>query len=207
MAQKPALFSEDNPTDLRFDPWANEGQLDPGRIEGYSEIIKANDIAKADDLTFREQNMGRTKEDLYKQIGAAPRKLKYEFAWLPVSGAAGGAISQAASQQLDWYMTREGFRLASLEEVQAEGFRIGPSAHVAADGTIRRGPDVALYLRSGEVARKWERYRAEKAAQAEGAKLPERFEDGDFATETFVAEEERTRTTLGAPIPGRAPNL
>jgi hypothetical protein len=206
MAQKPLLFSDDNAVDLRFDPWANEGALDPGRIEGYSEIIKANDIAKADDLVFREQNQGRTKEDLYKQIGSGPRKLKYEFAWLPVSGAAGG-ISQAASQQLDWYMTREGFRLATLAEVRAEGFNIGPSAHEAADGTIRRGSDVALYLRSGEVARKWERYRAEKAAQAEGATLPDRFEEGDYASETFVAEEERTRTNLGAPIPGRVPLL
>lgn len=186
MATKPTLFPADDP---RFDPFANEGDLDPGRIEGYSEIVKANDIDKADALRFREQN-GYTKEDAFKMVGAGPRKLKYEFAWLPVSNPTGG-ISPHLARQLDHFTTREGFVLASEELVKEEGFGLPPTAVVAADGTIRRGFDVALYVRSGEVARKWERYKAEKAAEAEGAKLPEAFQKDGYEAPTFREREER----------------
>jgi hypothetical protein len=187
-ASKPTLFANDD----RFDPAHQNGTVDPGRIIGYSEIVQANDIAKADDLKFREIHGGKTKEDIYKVIGAKPRELDCEFGWLPVSGAAGGSMSQAASQQLDHYQSREGFVLANEADLSSRGFSLPPTAHIAADGTIRRGPDVALYIRSGEVARKWERYKAAKAASAENA-LPASLQNSEFA-DLFYREKEERRT-------------
>lgn len=187
VARKPDLFADDE----RFDPYSQDGSLDPGRIGGYSEIIRANDLDKADPLTFREIHGGKTKEDVFKLIGARPRQLDVEFAWLPVSGAAGGTISQAGAQQLDHYVSREGFKLVPGEDFLKErGFTLPPTAHIAADGTIRRGSDVALYVRSGEVARKWERYRADKAAMSEGV-LPDHLKGTEFEELFFREAEER----------------
>jgi hypothetical protein len=187
-AVKPTLFTNDD----RFDPKNQNGVLDPGRIIGYSEIVQANDIAKADDLKFREIHGGKTKEDIYRLLGAKPRELDVEFAWLPVSGIAGGAMSQGASQQLDHYQSREGFQLANEADLSSRGFSLAPNQHIAADGTIRRESDVALYIRSGEVARKWERYKATKAAAAENA-LPANLQNSEFA-ELFYREAEERRT-------------
>jgi hypothetical protein len=187
-ALKPTLFTNED----RFDPKAQNGTSDPGRIEGYSEIVRANDLAKADDYKFREIHGGKTKEDVYKVIGASPRELDCEFGWLPISGGAGGSMSQAASQQLDHYMSREGFVLANEADLTSRGFRLPPTAHIAADGTIRRGSDVALYIRSGEVARKWERYKADLAAEAENA-LPQNLQGTEFE-DLFFREREERRT-------------
>jgi hypothetical protein len=188
-AVKPTIFANEE----RFDPFSQDGSLDPGRIEGYSEIIKANDLDMADDLTFRDIH-GKTKDEMWRLIGAKPRKLNFQFAWLPVSGVAGG-ISQAAAIQLDHYQTREGFQLANEADLSSRGCKLPPTAHIAADGTIRRGADVALYIRSGEVARKWERYRAEQAARAEG-KLPDMLRTGDDEAETFRDREERRQVEI-----------
>lgn len=195
MPKKPTLFSDSRDDTQRFDPRLHRGELDPGRIEGYSEIIKANDLAKADPLTFRERN-GFSLEEAYRRVGASPRELDVEFAWLPASSPTGGTLSQAAAQQLDHYQNREGFRLATMEDIDERGFQLPLTAHEAPDGTIRRGSDVALYVRSGEVARMWESYRAEEAARMEGAAIPETFTKGEHEAPTFVTEEERSQQDI-----------
>lgn len=188
--EKPVLFSDDRSDVERFDPRLHQGSLDPSRIPGYSEIVQANDIEKADALRFREQNAGRTKEDVYKQLGASPRKLEVEFKWLRVSGP-GGADSPSAQRDLDHYTTRQGFRLATTEDLTSNGCDMPPAARMAEDGSIRRGPDVALFVRSGEVARMWERYIAEETAKQEGASVPDEFKDGAYRADTFSEEIER----------------
>ena len=47
--EKPVLFPDDRADAERFDPQMHRGHLDPSRIPGYSEIVQANDIARADD--------------------------------------------------------------------------------------------------------------------------------------------------------------
>lgn len=207
MPTKPLLWSDDRSALERFDP-NKVRDLDPSRIPGYSEIVKANDISKADDLEFREahrENVGgiRTKEDAYKAIGAAPRKLRYEFKWLVVSGPSGGAIPYALRGQMDKYR-QQGFEPVTIDagkdpevafrEVFPEcGFP--PNAHVEADGTIRRGYDLALYVRNGEVARRWEAYEAEQVAKRENAYRTPRIvaKDGESA-EAILEETSETRT-------------
>lgn len=190
---KPVLFADERSDAEKFDPMMHRGHLDPSRIPGYSEIVMANDIAKADDLDFRYKN-GFTKEEVYAKIGATPRVLDVEFAWLPVS-AAGGAPSQLQSRALDRWKNQEGFRLASREDLESRGFGFPPLGREAEDGTILRGADTALFLRSGEVARKWEAFKMAEQAELEGTELTS-VKGGAFVGEAFSAEEARETVTV-----------
>lgn len=190
---KPAIFADDRSDAERFDPSQHRGHLDPSRIPGYSEVVMANDIARADDLYFRSQN-GRTKEDVYRQIGATPKELDVEFAWLPVS-AAGGAPSNVQARVLDRYQHQEGFRLATEEDLTSRGFGFPPLGRLAEDGTIRRGADVALFVRSGVVARKWDAFKQREQAELEG-RVPTSLSAGGYSAEAFGSEEERETITV-----------
>jgi hypothetical protein len=190
---KPLLFADERTDAERFDPRLHRGHLDPSRIPGYAEIVQANDIAPADALTFRDRNAGRTKEDIYKQIGATPQPLPVELAWLRITGP-GGVDSPRAYQELDHYKNAQGFRLARVEDLEAHGYGFPPAARLAEDGTIRRGPDVALYIRSGEVARMWEA--AKIAEQAELAGAPSTFNAGAYSAPGFDAPETRETITV-----------
>ena len=192
-SKKPMVFSDDRTAVEKFDPRVHQGAVDPGRISGYAEIVQANDIAKADDLIFRNQNLGRTKEDLYKQIGARPQDLPVEFKWLRISGP-GGAESPSAHRELDGYQNREGFGLATQADLDRYGYGFPADARRTEDGTIRRGPDVALYVRDGEVARNWDKFRDEQTALMEGAQLSKTRRAGGYSTETFTEEERDTVT-------------
>jgi hypothetical protein len=191
MSTKPIIFSDTRGDAEKFDPRLHAGNLDPSRVPGYSEIVKANDIARADPLIFREKT-GMTQEEAYAKIGAKPQELAVELAWLRISGP-GGAESHSAARELDRAVYQEGFRLCSKEDLEGHGYGFPPAARPAEDGTIRRGPDTALYIRSGEVARKWEQYLAEETARLEGAAMPHTLTEGDYASETF---EETQRETV-----------
>lgn len=179
---KPVLFADARADAEKFDPMSHRGHLDPSRIPVYSEIVQANDIAKADDLDFRYKN-GFTKEEAYRRIGATPRPLEVEFAWLPISSA-GGAPSQLQARALDSWKNQEGFRIATEEDLTSRGFGFPPLGRTAEDGTIRRGADTALFVRSGEVARKWEAFKMAEQAELEGQSLPA------FTANGYVAETE-----------------
>lgn len=194
MSAKPAIFPDERSDAERFDPILHRGHLDPSRIPGYSEIVQANDIAKADDLYFREQNKGTTKEDIYRQVGAMPAQLDVEFAWLPVSNGQGGESSHVA-RQLDRYRNQEGYRLATDEDLASRGYQFPPTARRAEDGTIRRGPDVALYVRSGEVARKWEAFKIEQQREIQGDQTST-LQTGDATARAWSNEVARETMTV-----------
>ena len=193
LTEKPVIFADTRTDAEKFDPMLHQGALDPGRIPGYSEIVMANDIAKADDLIFRNQNLGRTKEDIYRQIGVQPQELDVEFKWLRITGP-GGSESHSARRDLDSQINQEGFRLASEEnDIVARGYGFPPSGRRAEDGTIRRGSDVALYVRDGKVAQKWEAFRNAETARMENAGLSSEFRAGGDVAPTF---EEKERDTV-----------
>ncbi len=193
--EKPVIFS-DNRTDAeKFDPRLHRGSLDPSRIPGYSEIVQANDIAKADDLWFREANQGLTKEDLYRQIGAKPAKLPVELQWLPVSGAAGG-LSRHQDRVLDGYVNQQGFRLATTDDLDRYGYGFPPNGRLAEDGSIRRGSDVALFIRDGEVAKMWEDFKFQEQKELENATASQTVTAGAYETEVTFEEEDRETVTV-----------
>lgn len=192
--EKPLLFADERSDAEKFDPARHRGHLDPSRIPGYSEIVQANDIAASDALIFRDRNK-MTQEDAYRIIGAEPQTLDVEFQWLPVSGTA-GAPSDAQARALDRYQTQEGFRLATEEFLRSQPWFRGmpPLGRVAEDGTIRRGADVALFWRPGEVARKWEAFKIAEAREMEG--LPPLNETSHAPDAYFEHQEtERVRVT------------
>lgn len=163
----PMIFADDRSDTERFDPTLHRGHLDPSRIPGYSEIVQANDIASSDPLVFRNAN-GRSHEDVFRQIGATPQKLDVEFKWLPISGAAGGGLPASQARIMDRYTHQEGFRLAKVEDLTSRGYGFPPLGRIAEDGSIRRGADTALFVRSGDVARMWEAARIAEQREAEG---------------------------------------
>lgn len=196
-ADKPLLFAEDFQDEERFDPDFWDGRTtDPSWIPGYSEIVQANDINEADDLDFANAMRDggnpriKTKEDAFQMIGAEPQELPVEFAWLPYSDPGGGGLSADAARQLDMYINRKGYRLATKKDLERWGYGTTRVMSEAEDGAIRRGPDVALYVRSGEVARKWKNHKRRKAAEADGKPLPDEIsEPGGMKTGTFETEE------------------
>lgn len=198
MAKKPLLFAEDHDEPERFDPEYWEGRTrDPSWIPGYSEIVQANDVDQVDDLDFRnamrDNAKGITsKEDVYALIGAKPQELPVEFAWLPISDPA-GRNSQDIDRRLDEYTNRRGFRLATREDLERHGYGTTRTMHEAEDGSIRRGPDTALYVRSREVARKWKRWKRKEALEQDGAPLPEQFRNSGHVAPTFENPEQRER--------------
>ena len=192
---KPLLFADDRSDAQRFDPRLHRGSLDPSRIPGYSEIVTANDIDKADDLWFREKNLGKTKDQVYREIGASPQVLPVEFQWLPVSGAAGGGISSHQARVLDGMKNQQGFRLATVEDLEREGYGFPPAGRLAEDGTIRRGSDVGLFVRSGEVARMWNSFREDTQASLEGD-TSRTATAGAYETDLSFSEEDRETVTV-----------
>lgn len=191
-SEKPVLFADERSDVERFDPSLHRGYLDPSRVPGYAEIVQANDIARADPLRFRDANK-MTQEDVYRKLGAQPQKLPVEYAWLPVSGA-GGAPSQAQTRIMDRYTNQEGFRIARWpEDFEPYGFtEFPPLGRLAEDQSIRRGADTALFVRSGEVARKWEAFKIMEQAEAEGRKVNAGNAPGAFyekqASETITVK-------------------
>lgn len=195
MATKPMLFPEDYNAS-KFNP-NSRNAMDASRIQGYSEIVQANDVAKADDLRFREAHQTathiKTKEDAYKVIGAKPQQLPVEFAWLRVNGP-GGAHSASAAAEIDAYTSDQGFVRCTKDRFDAlsnaYGYQYNSAAwRTAEDGTIMRGYDVALFYRSGEVARMWDEHRLKENQRAEGARFPEMLEAKGASAETFVENE------------------
>jgi len=190
---KPVLFAEDYNT--RFDP-VNVRSTDPSRIEGWSETVQANDIAKADALEFRKAHetakVIKTQEDAYKVIGAGPAELPVDFKWLRISGP-GGADSPSANAEIDMYVS-QGFLPCTKEifdiMVENYGYKFNHALwRVAEDGTIRRGYDVALYYRSGDVARKWEQHSVAEAIERDtNPSLPSNFQ-GDTSWKEEEVEE------------------
>ena len=192
---KPMLFPEDYDP-RRFDPGKNRTSK-PSRIGGYTEILRANDIAKADELKFREAHSGaaviKTQEDAYKVIGATPQELPVEFKWLRTNGP-GGAYSPVAAAEVDGYTSDQGFILCTKERFDTLADMFGyefnhASWRVSEDGAIHRGYDVSLFYRSGEVARKWDRFMADEVAKAEGASLPAEITGKNTTAETFSEQE------------------
>ena len=80
---KPMILESqyESDSDYEFDPSMYEA-IDPTYTPGYSEIVQANSIAKADDLKFMVQHekTGITKRHLYENIiKCDPRPLPFVF--------------------------------------------------------------------------------------------------------------------------------
>lgn len=187
---KPALFAnytaDDNPT---FDPTGYEVE-DASWIPGYSEIVRANEIAKADDFVWAVQHekTGITKKQIYEVIGAQPQELPVEFAWLRVMGLDGGNSANADRERASY--TKRGWRIVTVDDLKNWGLGLPPQAHVSG-GMIRRD-DVALFVVDGRRERSFREWEARQLAEAEA----ETKREGEKTGVPLTGEVERGTFTL-----------
>lgn len=188
-AGKPALFANYIPDEDTAE--LSGGALeDPSWIEGYSQIVQANDIAAANDLVWANQHekTGITKEKVYNLIGARPRELPMQFKWLRVAGPDGGNSYSADADTLQH--KERGYRIVTPADLTSWGLELPPSAHVAG-GMIRR-LDVALFVVDGRRERLFEERRAREAAERESQEVRR----GQKSGVEIRAEAERGEFTL-----------
>lgn len=152
-------------------------ERDPSYVPGHGEIVMANDIAKGH-LPEHE------KRRYYERFGTGPKALPMDLAWVRVSGVDGNRSYNADISAADW--RRKGYRPATLDDLKKQGWEVPPTAHVEADGTIRR-EDVALWIVDGDRARALEAYQARVNAEFHAIQAREAH-DG---TPISVAEERR----------------
>jgi hypothetical protein len=151
MSEKPFIFPDAQSDLERFNEInidAVSGGFDSSYIPGYSEIVKANEIAASNDLEFAQAHKdavsgARTKDDWYKIIGARPQKLPVYFKWLRVTSVSGdrsyNADVEVAQHQ------RRGWRLATDDDLGSHGWGLPPAGILGADRYIRR-LDTALFV-------------------------------------------------------------
>lgn len=191
---KPVLWgTEETETDRDFmaDMRISE-EFDPSYIPGYSEIAKANDLAASNAADS-------VKRHYYKQIGAAPRELPYQMAWVRVRGVDGERSPNADVGASEW--RRRGYRPLPAAELQPGGslyehfgWRMPPAAHVSADGTICR-EDTQLWAIDGARANALEQARL--AYTKEFHEPREREASSGFErTSIHFAEEDRRTLNL-----------
>lgn len=165
-AGKPAIFAnyEADPVQA-FDPRGYEID-DASWIPGYSEIVRANEIAAADDHVWNTQHYetGITKKQMYQVIGADPRPLPVVFRWLRVVGINGGNSPNADRDRRPF--TDRGYRPVRKEDLEQWGIGFPPTAHVDASGMIRRD-DVALFVVDGRREKSFRDWERQQIAEAE----------------------------------------
>jgi hypothetical protein len=168
MSDKPLLFeSEDLLGEDVIEELSLYGSPDPSYIPGYSEIIRARDIAKGETyINAKGQRIGLTeteKEVEYRKIGAGPVETPYEFTWQAVSGPGNEPNPHVGRARM--FAEMEGWKLITVKSKQdfiekfgenIANFGWPPAADLDADGTIRRG-DVALAFVDNRRAKAIER--------------------------------------------------
>lgn len=160
MTGKPLLFGEDDP---RRKAQRARGGLAPDYIPGYSELVQARDIAKAEHFYDGIEHRGLTdaqKRVYYERFGTKPVDSEWEFSWQRVSGP-GGENSYNASTALmlaendGWELVQlkaKDIKRAKEEFKERFGYGFPPAAHLMPDGSLRR-LDVALYVMRGHTWR------------------------------------------------------
>ena len=171
MAKKPLVLADDTPVDQRFqaEQYTWEEQ-DASYIPGYSEIVKANDIATSERLSTEQ------KERYYQRWSTGPRRLPFEFVYLRMTNAAGGVSHSAAVDRMVY--NQAGYTICKKDDFLALKDRFpeillgtpwdNGSATLEPDGTIRR-LDSALFVVMTDNPRylAWQRRRAEENTRAE----------------------------------------
>jgi hypothetical protein len=169
MARNKLILADEKSVAEQFMPddltWEDQ---DATYIPGYSEAVKANDLSMSRTVSNKE------KERYYKRWGTGPRKLPFEFVYLRMTNAAGGASHSAAIDRMAYQQA--GYKICTkddylaLQDQYPEILKGTPweagSAILEPDNTIRR-LDSALFVVMTDNPRylAWQRRRAEENAR------------------------------------------
>jgi len=127
--RKPLLFDRNPFDDERLDDLEfAAAHKDGSYVPGYSEIKAEN------------------------QLRAARGKPLHQTArlqWVRIAKRGGMNVTESDEGMIDWM--RLGYRACGIADLESNGWGFPPTAHVGADGLIRRG-DLALFIVGGERA-------------------------------------------------------
>lgn len=161
--RKPLIFADNPFDDERLDDLQfQDTHWDGSYVPGYSET--------------RHENELRVKRG-QKPI-ETPR-----LQWVRISKTGGEDVTAGDEAMVNWM--KLGYRACGLDDLEAYGWKMPPTAHLAADGTIRRG-DQALFIVSAKRAAYNHRLDREKRHASKG-QIPE-----SRSGEVYPVEEERT---------------
>ena len=121
--RKPLIFEKNPFEDERLDDIEfSTANFDPSYIPGYGER--------------RNENQHRLRQG--KPILPSPR-----MQWVRIVKKSGLQVNESDEGMLDWL--KLGYRACGVDDLESMGFGFPPTAHVGADGLIRRG-DLALFF-------------------------------------------------------------
>lgn len=181
--RKPLIFA-DSPIDGMDDEMDSLGRYDdplashPSYIHGYSNVKRENALRARDGLD---------------QI-PLPRAQ-----WVRISKGGGENVSSTDEAMHNW--RKLGYRAVGLDDLEALGWDMPATAHVAADGTIRRG-DLALFMVSEARAQHNREVEARVKTEAKAAELAPQHEGLSLTQNTKAVEHSTNpRTVLEAGLP------
>lgn len=169
-----------------------EDDFDPMFIDGYTQALKANEIAAADPLDWANKNKetGITKKKVYNTIGSQPREVPVRFQAIRVIGMNGTHNANVSRDMAEY--TRWGYRPAKYpEDFQPHGFGQPLGYTVQSDGTLRRD-DLQLFVVDARAEHARLELLARRAAEAEN---PDVKRERDSGVE-FEGSTERRRETV-----------
>ncbi len=121
--RKPLIFERNPFDDERLDDIEfSAANFDPSYIPGYGEK--------------RNENQERMRAG--KPLHLLPR-----LQWVRISKKSGLMVNESDEGMLDWL--KLGYRACGVDDLAGLGYGFPPTAHVGADGLIRRG-DLALFF-------------------------------------------------------------
>ena len=175
---KPLLFGTSLIEDIeRMASQSEMMESEPGYIPGYSEQVRANEIANIDPsvdnfTTSKHIKIdGLNLRDHYLKMYGTPKPLPVRFKWVRVEDMRGEENAPNVRKDLLPYL-KDGYKVAKTEDLERFNYGVPPAAVVGADGTIRRG-DVALMVVDAEgAARSDARKARENADRESGAGYP-----------------------------------
>lgn len=173
---KPLLFGTTYAEDIERLTAVNEiMENDAGYIPGYSEQVRANEIANIDPTVENFTTSKHIKinglnlRDHYIKMYGTPKPLPVRFKWVRVEDQHGDDNTPNIRNDLLPYM-KDGYKFVKTEDMEAlskeYGYGMPPAGVVAPDGTIRRG-DVALVVVDAEGAARADARKARENAERE----------------------------------------
>lgn len=141
--------------------------LKPTVIEGYSDVPRKPLLfadnpffdERLDDLEFSGTNWDASYVPIYSDLkrendirisqGKKPLPMPRLY-WGRVNKPDGSQIQGSDEGMLQLFQL--GYKACGIEDLENAGFKMPPTAHVGADGLIRRGVDLALFIVDAERA-------------------------------------------------------
>jgi hypothetical protein len=180
--KKPLLFGNEETTIDEAAGKLEDGEIrdfyDPSSVPGHAEQVMANEIESSEAMS------ASVKEGYYRRFGTGPTDLEADFRWVRTQGPDGKRSYNADVAAMQY--RRDGYRPATVEDLNRLGFGMPVAAQILPDGSIQR-EDTALFIVDGDRARKNEAERLQRNREVDDLQ----DEKGQHGQDIWKVEEER----------------